>query len=289
MAVDIALINGCTLRRAVANIAQAKGLSTGFFDISDISAESISHELKTNSIVLMNVLADPEGSLKFFTELRLEKGFRGTGAVMSFLPLLQFSVLGEHQMLDTYSCSYLHLPFRIDKLVNLIVARTPLSDCAMESLRKRLGAHRIVQEAGSLKHDVGNKLGLALAHFRTLEKLSYFDDPKPDEVLKEVQHLSLCLTSEKVRDIRRDVEQLFALAENCGVRNDSRNLAVLDKCWTALTDWSGVIEQTSSESSPSSSEIFKRSKEAQSSVKEILDMVRYLREFAQQAVNNNVK
>jgi len=288
MAVDIALINGGTLRQAVANIAQAKGLSTGFFDISDISAESISRELKTNSIVLMNVLEDPGGSLNFFIELRLDRGFRGTGGILSFLPLVQFSVLAGHQMLDTDSCFYLHLPCHINKLVHHIVRRAPLSDCSMENLRKSLGALRIVHQAGTLKHDVGNKLGLALAHLRTLEKLSYFDEPKPADVFKEVRHISLCLTSEKIRDIRRDVEQLCALAENCGLLNDSTNLPVLDNCWTALANWSRLIEETESGIRPSPTETFKRSKLVQSSVKTILERVSYLRESAQQVVNRNV-
>lgn len=286
MAVDIAVINGLNLRRLVANVAEAHGWSVEFFEESRISATTLPHELKRDSIILLDLAGTDNKTLNLVSDLRLEQEFRGRLVVLSFMFPAQISSFEGHEVLDTDGCFYLRLPCLNNDLDQLIVCRTALSDHAMERVRKLLGANRIVRAASALKHDSGNKFGLALAHFRTLQKLSYFREPKVDDVLKELRSVTLHLTDEKVRGIRHDVQDLFMFAENWGVPNDANNLASLDECWKALDDWFDMIGTIESEPRPDMAEIFRRSKRTQTSVKDILEAVSSLKEIANQTISH---
>jgi hypothetical protein len=280
-----------THRVAVASTGPLRSLIHQMLEGEDLVCDSISFANWTNvgmchaEIAILDLASG--GALEVHTglkHLRASLDFRGALLVVSFLPI-EITLKDEGgEAISTPGCFYIQLPCLIEWIREVLLHWVVLSDDEMAQARKILTARDIAHAASARKHDYENRLALAFAHLREVEKLSYFSIPDPGRLSKELYSINLHLTREKIYNLRTDLTALLKQADTWKGNNHPSSSYPLDKQWSAVESWLELSDRWHDQAHLDFNEVFKQAKQLHTALKEILAVITDLKVEAQEVI-----
>jgi hypothetical protein len=238
-----------------------------------------------NEVLTAAVTLTDKGMNETLAEIRSLRlnGFRGSILILSFIPRARITRNQGGEILEIQGCYFLQLPVTVSGMVKLLKQQVMLSEEDMYLVRKRLYAHHVGQLASTIKHDYENKFGLALAHLRELEKLSYFSEPNLRQVSREVSHIRISLTRNKVKAWRSDLVSLLSeITKWTGTEQDHDFL----NDFVLIENWFYLVDSVNYDAEHILEETFKVAKQAHTAIRRIMASVGAIREAANREIDH---
>jgi hypothetical protein len=238
-------------------------------------------------VILGVFLDDLEGVLSDLMMLRLTKGFAGAVVVLSFLPRQWLMRSDGAKILESPGCFYVQLPLLVEDVFKSEAFQGRVSDQELAEVRKNLGARRIANLAGAIRHDYENRFSLCLAHLREIEKLGHFSEPDFKRLARQIRGTSEPLSRQQIARFRAEVVDLLRTAIEWRVIEPQNDLiTLLDNSLAAVNAWSKLNETSDAQVEANLSEVFKRAKDAQTGIRDALAVVTRVKEQATKAISN---